>query len=111
MTRLQLAQEIQKSSQVCEPDHIRAAYFVLDSNYGIQSDGGDHAHPLHEARPSWASWGVSMSDTATVGIDRPEEEILTHEVSDEALETASGIGCKQAGNITLACTYFYICPI
>ena len=31
-----------------------------------------------------------MSDTATVGIDRPEEEILTHEVSDEALETAVG---------------------
>ena len=55
--------------------------------------------------------GVSMSDTTTIGIDRPEEEFLTYEVSDEALETASGIGSKQAGNITLACTYFYICPI
>ena len=52
-----------------------------------------------------------LSDTATVGIDRPEEEILTYEVSDEALETASGTGSKQAWNITLACTYFYICPI
>ncbi len=52
-----------------------------------------------------------MSDTATTGIDRPEEEILTHEVSDEALETAAGIGSKQAGNLTLACTYFYLCPI
>ena len=52
-----------------------------------------------------------MSDTATIGIDRPEEEILTYEVSDEALETASGISSKQAGNFTLACTYFYICPI
>ena len=52
-----------------------------------------------------------MSDTATIGIDRPEEEILTYEVSDEALEIASGISNKQAGNLTLACTYFYICPI
>ena len=52
-----------------------------------------------------------MSDTATIGIDRPEEEILTYEVSDEALETASGIGSKQAGNLTLACTYYYFCPI
>jgi hypothetical protein len=52
-----------------------------------------------------------MSDTATIGIDRPEEEILTYEVSDEALETASGIGSKQAENLTLTCTYFYLCPI
>jgi hypothetical protein len=54
---------------------------------------------------------IAMSDTAAIGFDRPEEEILTFEVSDEALETASGIGSKQAGNLTLACTYFYICPI
>jgi hypothetical protein len=54
---------------------------------------------------------IAMSDTAALGLDRPEEEILTYEVSDEALETASGIGSKQAGNLTLACTYFYICPI
>ena len=52
-----------------------------------------------------------LSDTATIGIDPPEEEILTYEISDEALETASGISSKQAGNFTLACTYFYICPI
>jgi hypothetical protein len=48
-----------------------------------------------------------MSDT-TIGRDRPEEEILTYEVSDEALEAAAGI--KQAANYTLACTYFYYCP-
>jgi hypothetical protein len=54
---------------------------------------------------------IAMSDTTTIGRDQPEEEILTFEVSDEALETASGIGSKQAGNLTLACTYFYICPI
>jgi hypothetical protein len=40
---------------------------------------------------------------------RPEEEILTYEVSDEALETAAG--SKEVGNYTLACTYFYFCPI
>ena len=54
---------------------------------------------------------ISMNDTAVIGIDRPDEEILTYEVSDEALETASGTGSKQAGNLTLACTYFYLCPI
>jgi hypothetical protein len=52
-----------------------------------------------------------MSDIVTIGINWPEEETLTYEVSDEALETASGIGSKQAGNLTLACTYFYLCPI
>ena len=50
-----------------------------------------------------------MSDTTTISRDRPEEEILTYEVSDEALETAAG--SKQVGNYTLACTYFYYCPI
>jgi hypothetical protein len=52
-----------------------------------------------------------LSATTTNGLDQPEEEILTYEVSDEALEIASGTGTKQAGNLTLACTYFYICPI
>ena len=50
-----------------------------------------------------------MSDTTTIGRDRPEDEILTYEVSDEALEAAAG--SKQAGNYTLACTYFNFCPI
>ncbi len=50
-----------------------------------------------------------MSDTTTIGRDRSEEEILTYEVSDEALETAAG--SKEVGNYTLACTYFYLCPI
>lgn len=49
--------------------------------------------------------------TTTIGLARSEEEILTYEVSDEALETASGIGTKQAGNLTIACTFFYLCPI
>ena len=39
-----------------------------------------------------------MSDTTTMGLDRPEEEIPTYEVSDEALETAAGTGSKEAGN-------------
>lgn len=51
-----------------------------------------------------------MNDTS-VELDQAEEEMLAYEVSDEALETASGIGSKQAGNLTLACTYFYLCPI
>ena len=51
-----------------------------------------------------------MSDTS-IGREQTEEEVLAYEVSDEALETASGIGSKQAGNLTLTCTYFYLCPI
>jgi hypothetical protein len=50
--------------------------------------------------------------TTTIGLEQPEEEILTYEVSDEALETAAGSGSKQAGNYTLFyCTYLHICPI
>jgi hypothetical protein len=53
-----------------------------------------------------------MSDTTTIGLERPEEEILTYEVSDEALETAAGTGSKQAGNYTLLyCTYLHMCPV
>ena len=50
-----------------------------------------------------------MSDTTTIGRDPSEEEILTYEVSDEALEIAAG--SKEVGNYSLACTYFYFCPI
>jgi hypothetical protein len=49
-----------------------------------------------------------MSDT-TIARDRPEEEILSYEVSDEALEAAAG--SKEVGNYTLACTFFHYCPI
>ena len=53
-----------------------------------------------------------LSATTTIGLDRPEEEILTYEVSDEALETAASTGGKQAGNYTLFyCTYLNICPV
>jgi hypothetical protein len=53
-----------------------------------------------------------MSDTITIGRDRPEEEILTYEVSDEALETAAGTGSEKAGNYTLYfCTALHMCPI
>ena len=53
-----------------------------------------------------------MSDTITIGRDRPEEEMLTYEVSDEALETAAGTGSEKAGNYTLYfCTALHMCPI
>ena len=52
-----------------------------------------------------------MSDTTTIGLDRPEEEILTYEVSDEALETAAGTGTAKAANYTLYyCTALHLCP-
>ena len=51
-----------------------------------------------------------MNDT-TLGLDQTEEEILTHEVSDEALETAAGTGKERAANFTLgACTGLSVCP-
>ena len=40
-----------------------------------------------------------------------EEDLLTFEVSDEALETAAGTGMAEAANYTLAsCTGFISCP-
>ena len=41
-----------------------------------------------------------MNDT-TIGLDQSEEEMLTYEVSDEALESATGTGNEKAGNYTL----------
>ena len=52
-----------------------------------------------------------MSDTS-IELDQIEEEMLAHEVSDEALETAAGTGSEKAGNYTLIyCTFLYICPV
>ena len=51
-----------------------------------------------------------MSDT-TIGLDQIEEEILTYEVSDEALETAAGTGKEKAGNYTLGfCSWLVRLP-
>ena len=55
--------------------------------------------------------GMSMSDTATIRIDRLEEEILTYEISDEALESAATTASKQSASNTLVCTFFHYCPI
>jgi hypothetical protein len=47
----------------------------------------------------------------TIGLDQTEEEILTCEVSDEALETAAGTGKEKAANYTLGfCTGLSACP-
>lgn len=47
----------------------------------------------------------------TIGLDQTEEEILTHEVSDDALETAGGTGNEKAGAYTLGfCTGLSACP-
>jgi hypothetical protein len=41
-----------------------------------------------------------MNDNTTIGSDQTEEEILTYEVSDEALETAAATG-KEMANPTI----------
>ena len=51
-----------------------------------------------------------MNDT-TIGLDQTEADILTYEVSDEALETAAGTGKEKAGHDTLGfCTGLSACP-
>ena len=48
----------------------------------------------------------------SVGLDQTEEEILTCEVSDQALENAARTKSEKAGNYTLAwCTWLTGCPI
>jgi hypothetical protein len=52
---------------------------------------------------------MAMSDTTR--FDQIEEEILSYEVSDEALETAAGTGKEKAGNYTLGfCSGLSVCP-
>ena len=52
---------------------------------------------------------IDMNDT-TVGFDIAEEDILTFEVSDEALEIAAG-SAKEKANFTLgACSGLSVCP-
>lgn len=47
----------------------------------------------------------------TIGPDQTEE-ILTYEVSDEALETAAGTGNETAGHYTLFyCSALQLCPV
>jgi hypothetical protein len=47
----------------------------------------------------------------TIGLDQTEQEMFTYEVSDEALESATGTGNEKAGNYTLwYCTALNLCP-
>jgi hypothetical protein len=47
----------------------------------------------------------------TTGLDEIADNILTYEVSDEALETAAGSGEQVAGHYTLGfCTGLSACP-
>ncbi|MGE5295266.1 MAG: hypothetical protein ACM3VT_10600 [Solirubrobacterales bacterium] len=51
-----------------------------------------------------------MNDTVII-TGQTKEEILTSEVSDEALETAAGIAKEKTDNYTLgACTGLSVCP-
>jgi len=55
--------------------------------------------------------GINAMNEKTIGLDQIEEEILTCEVSDEALETAAGTAKQKAGNYTLGfCTGLSACP-
>ena len=66
--------------------------------------------------PLYGNWptegSLLWSDTITIGRDRPEEEMLTYEVSDEALESAAGDESERAGKYSIAwCTFLTGCPI
>ena len=46
-----------------------------------------------------------------VTLEQTEEQILTFDVSDEALESAAGMASDKAGNYTLYfCTALDLCP-
>ncbi len=50
-------------------------------------------------------------NAATVCLDQTEEEILTSDVSDEALEVSAAEGMDIAGNYTFgSCTGLSVCP-
>jgi hypothetical protein len=52
---------------------------------------------------------IAMSDTA-ITLDKTEEEMIAHEVSDEALETAAVAGSKGAHYTLFYCTALDLCP-
>jgi hypothetical protein len=55
--------------------------------------------------------GDQAMNDMTIGLEQTEEEMLTYEVSDEALESATGTGNEKAGNYTLYfCTALDLCP-
>jgi hypothetical protein len=82
---------------------LSAPYFISGLNYPACSGIKFSSIFVH--------LGGSMSNTAASQIDRPEEEVLTYEASDEALERAAVTGSKQAAHYTLVCTFFHYCPI
>ena len=52
-----------------------------------------------------------MTET-TIGAEQNEQELLTYEISDEALESATSTESEKSGNYTLAlCTWLTGCPI
>jgi hypothetical protein len=47
----------------------------------------------------------------TIGFDQTEQEILSYEISDEALEAAAGTMNERAGSFTLSfCSGLDTCP-
>jgi hypothetical protein len=50
-----------------------------------------------------------MNDNDTDDLNRTEEEILTYEVSDEAMEAISDT--HNGGSATLSHTYCFTCPL
>ena len=59
--------------------------------------------------PSPNRWIDIMNDNNTDDLDRTAEETLAYDVSDEALEVASGTG--TGGPPTLTHTYCFACPL
>jgi hypothetical protein len=85
--------------KLCDPDHSWAAIAALYCKREIQGCEAAKKERIN-----------AMTDT-TIGLDRNDEEILTYEVSDEALETAAGTGKEKAGHYTLGyCTGLSACP-
>jgi len=53
----------------------------------------------------------AMNYTTTIGLDQTEEEILSYEISDDALESAAGTLKDKAGSMTVSfCSGLDTCP-
>jgi hypothetical protein len=54
---------------------------------------------------------INAMNNAATESDRTEEELFAFEISDEALESAAGMGLGMAANPTIAlCTGLDSCP-
>jgi hypothetical protein len=66
--------------------------------------------PANICRRRWRTKGSMTMSDATLVLDQAEQELLTFQVSDEALETAAG-SVKENAFTLGSCTGMSVCPM